>query len=107
LFFAGCVATVKIALFAPLLAEVAPVSPAEYFADGVKSRRRHRAGARGSLIKALGMVCVPPVRHGRHRREFRRHPLAFGQSELADASVSPPRHGVLRHDRCRAQPGKP
>src|SRR5579862_2162677 len=56
-FFAGCVATVVVALFAPPLAEVAlKFSPAEYFSLMVFGLVAAIVLARGSLIKALGMV---------------------------------------------------
>jgi TctA family transporter len=85
-FFAGCVATVMIALFAPPLAEVAlSFSPAEYFSLMVFGLVAAIVLARGSLIKALGMVCVgllfgmvgTDVNSGVIR-------FAFGQSEIAD-----------------------
>ena len=85
-FFAGCVATVLIALFAPPLAEVAlKFGPAEYFSLMVFGLVAAIVLARGSLIKALCMVCVgllfgmigTDVNSGVIR-------FAFGQSELAD-----------------------
>jgi putative tricarboxylic transport membrane protein len=85
-FFAGCVATVLIALFAPPLAEVAlKFGPAEYFSLMVFGLVAAIVLARGSLIKALAMVCVgllfgmigTDVNSGVIR-------FAFGQSELAD-----------------------
>src|SRR5580692_6768382 len=58
-FFAGCVATVVVALFAPPLAEVAlKFSPVEYFSLMVFGLVAAIVLARGSLIKALCMVCV-------------------------------------------------
>jgi putative tricarboxylic transport membrane protein len=85
-FFAGCVATVLIAAFAPPLAEVAlKFGPAEYFSLMVFGLVAAIVLARGSLIKALAMVCVgllfgmigTDVNSGVIR-------FAFGQSELAD-----------------------
>src|SRR3979490_363600 len=58
-FFAGCVATVMIALFAPPLAEVAlSFSPAEYFSLMVFGLVAAIVLARGSLLKALAMACL-------------------------------------------------
>jgi TctA family transporter len=85
-FFAGCVATLLIALFAPPLADVAlKFSPAEYFSLMVFGLVAAIVLARGSLVKALAMVCVgllfgmvgTDVNSGVIR-------FAFGQSELAD-----------------------
>jgi putative tricarboxylic transport membrane protein len=85
-FFAGCVATVAVALFAPPLAEVAlKFSPAEYFSLMVFGLVAAIVLARGSLIKALAMVCVglllgmigTDVNSGVIR-------FGFGQPELAD-----------------------
>jgi putative tricarboxylic transport membrane protein len=85
-FFAGCVATVVVALFAPPLAELAlKFSPAEYFSLMVFGLVAAIVLARGSLIKALAMVCVglllgmvgTDVNSGVIR-------FAFGQAELAD-----------------------
>ncbi len=85
-FFAGCVATVLIALFAPPLADIAlKFSPAEYFSLMVFGLVAAIVLARGSLLKALAMVCVgllfgmvgTDVNSGAIR-------FAFGQSELAD-----------------------
>jgi putative tricarboxylic transport membrane protein len=56
-FFAGCVATVIIALFAPPLAEVAlKFGPAEYFSLMVLGLVAATVLAHGSLIKAIAMV---------------------------------------------------
>ena len=85
-FAAGCIATVVIALFAPPLAEVAlKFSPAEYFSLMVFGLVAAIVLARGSLLKALAMVCVglllgmigTDVNSGVIR-------FAFGQPELAD-----------------------
>jgi putative tricarboxylic transport membrane protein len=85
-FFAGCVATLLIAAFAPPLAEVAlKFGPAEYFSLMVFGLVAAIVLARGSLLKALAMVCVgllfgmigTDVNSGVIR-------FAFGQSELAD-----------------------
>ena len=58
-FFAGCVATVAIAYFAPLLAELAlRFGPAEYFSLMVFGLIAAVVLARGSLLKAIGMVVL-------------------------------------------------
>jgi len=58
-FFAGCVATVIIALFAPPLAEVAlKFGPAEYFSLMVLGLIAATVLAHGSLIKAIAMVIL-------------------------------------------------
>jgi putative tricarboxylic transport membrane protein len=58
-FIAGCVATFLVALWAPPLAEVAlKFSPAEYFSLMLFGLVAAIVLARGSLLKALGMVCV-------------------------------------------------
>src|SRR2546425_6441063 len=56
-FFAGCVSTVIIALFAPPLAGVAlKFGPAEYFSLMVLGVIAATVLAHGSLIKAIAMV---------------------------------------------------
>ena len=58
-FFAGCVATAVIALFAPPLANVAlKFGPAEYFALMVLGLVACVVLAHGSLLKAIGMVVM-------------------------------------------------
>src|SRR5262245_65454674 len=58
-FVAGCIATLIIAYFAPLLAEVAlKFSPAEYFSLMVFGLVAAVVLARGSLVKAIAMVCL-------------------------------------------------
>jgi putative tricarboxylic transport membrane protein len=58
-FFAGCVATVVIALFAPPLAEVAlKFGPTEYFSLMVLGLVAAVVLAHGSLIKAISMVLL-------------------------------------------------
>src|SRR5678816_874735 len=58
-FFAGCVATVIIALFAPPLAEVAlKFGPAEYFSLMVLGLIAAVVLASGSLVKAIGMIVL-------------------------------------------------
>ncbi len=58
-FFAGCVATVVIALFAPPLAEVAlKFGPTEYFSLMVLGLIAAVVLAHGSLIKAIAMVLL-------------------------------------------------
>ncbi len=58
-FFAGCVATVVIALFAPPLAEVAlKFGPAEYFSLMVLGLVGATVLAHGSLIKAIAMTLL-------------------------------------------------
>src|SRR5882672_3032897 len=85
-FAAGCIATLVIAYFAPLLAEVAlKFSPAEYFSLMVFGLIAAVVLARGSLIKAIAMVCLgillgligTDVNSGVIR-------FAFGWPELAD-----------------------
>ncbi len=56
-FFAGCVATVILALFAPPLAELAlQFGPAEYFSLMVLGLVAATVLAHGSLLKAIGMI---------------------------------------------------
>jgi len=85
-FFAGCCATIIIALFAPPLAEVAlKFGPAEYFSLMVLGLIAATVLASGSLIKAIAMVILglmlglvgTDVNSGVLR-------FAFGVSELAD-----------------------
>jgi TctA family transporter len=85
-FFAGCVATIVIALFAPPLAEVAlKFGPAEYFSLMVLGLIAATVLASGSLIKAIAMVILglllglvgTDVNSGVAR-------FAFGVSELSD-----------------------
>jgi TctA family transporter len=85
-FVAGCIATLVIAYCAPLLAEVAfKFSPAEYFALMVFGLIAAVVLARGSLMKAIAMVCLgillglvgTDVNSGTVR-------FAFGQLELGD-----------------------
>ncbi len=85
-FFAGCVATVVIALFAPPLAEVAlKFGPAEYFALMVLGLVGATVLAHGSLIKAIAMTILglllglvgTDVNSGMAR-------YTFGLSELSD-----------------------
>jgi len=85
-FFAGCVATVIIALFAPPLAEVAlKFGPAEYFSLMVLGLVAATVLAHGSLIKAIAMVILglllglvgTDVNSGVAR-------FSFGVSELSD-----------------------
>src|SRR3989449_7299524 len=85
-FFAGCVATVIIALCAPPLAEVAlKFGPAEYFSLMVLGLIAATVLAHGSLIKAIAMVILglllglvgTDVNSGVAR-------FSFGVSELSD-----------------------
>ncbi len=85
-FFAGCVATLIVAFFAPPLAEVAlKFGPSEYFSLMVLGLVAAVVLAHGSLIKAIGMVILglmlglvgTDVNSGVLR-------FAFGVSELAD-----------------------
>src|SRR5947199_4137279 len=85
-FIAGCIATLVIAWFAPPLAEIAlKFSPAEYFSLMVFGLVAAVVLARGSLLKAIAMVCFgillgligTDVNSGVIR-------FAFGQPELAD-----------------------
>ena len=85
-FFAGCVATVVVAMFAPPLAEVAlKFGPAEYFSLMVLGLVAAIVLAHGSLLKAIAMVLLglllglvgTDVNSGVLR-------FTFGISELAD-----------------------
>jgi TctA family transporter len=85
-FFAGCVSTLIVAMFAPPLAEVAlKFGPAEYFSLMVLGLVSAVVLAHGSLIKAIAMVIFglllglvgTDVNSGVLR-------FAFGISELAD-----------------------
>jgi len=85
-FFAGCVSTVIIALFAPPLAEVAlKFGPAEYFSLMVLGLVGATVLAHGSLIKAIAMTLLglllglvgTDVNSGIAR-------FSFGISELSD-----------------------
>jgi TctA family transporter len=85
-FFAGCVATLIVAMFAPPLAEVAlKFGPSEYFSLMVLGLVAAVVLAHGSLIKAIAMVILglmlglvgTDVNSGVLR-------FAFGISELAD-----------------------
>ena len=85
-FFAGCVSTIIIALFAPPLAEVAlKFGPTEYFSLMVLGLVAAVVLAHGSLIKAIGMVILgllfglvgTDVNSGVAR-------YSFGISELSD-----------------------
>jgi TctA family transporter len=85
-FFAGCVATLIVAMFAPPLAEVAlKFGPAEYFSLMVLGLVAAVVLAHGSLLKAICMVILglllglvgTDVNSGVLR-------FAFGISELAD-----------------------
>jgi putative tricarboxylic transport membrane protein len=85
-FFAGCVSTLVIALFAPPLAEVAlKFGPAEYFSLMVLGLVAATVLAHGSLLKAIAMVIFglllglvgTDVNSGVAR-------FSFGVSELSD-----------------------
>src|SRR5947207_156433 len=85
-FIAGCIATLVVAYFAPPLAELAlKFSPAEYFSLMVLGLVAAVVLARGSLVKAIAMVCFgillgligTDVNSGVIR-------FAFGRPELAD-----------------------
>ena len=85
-FFAGCVSTLVVAMFAPPLAEVAlKFGPAEYFSLMVLGLVSAVVLAHGSLVKAIAMVILglllglvgTDVNSGVLR-------FAFGISELAD-----------------------
>ena len=85
-FFAGCVATLVVAMFAPPLAEVAlKFGPSEYFSLMVLGLVAAVVLAHGSVIKAIAMVLLglllglvgTDVNSGVLR-------FAFGVSELAD-----------------------
>ncbi len=85
-FIAGCIATLVVAYFAPPLAELAlKFGPAEYFSLMVFGLIAAVVLARGSVLKAIAMVCFgillgligTDVNSGVIR-------FAFGQPELAD-----------------------
>jgi TctA family transporter len=85
-FIAGCIATLVIAFFAPPLAELAlKFGPAEYFSLMVFGLIAAVVLARGSVLKAIAMVCFglllgligTDVNSGVIR-------FAFGQPELGD-----------------------
>ena len=85
-FVAGCIATLVVAYFAPPLAELAlKFGPAEYFSLMVFGLIAAVVLARGSVIKAIAMVCFgillglvgTDVNSGTVR-------FAFGQDELTD-----------------------
>jgi TctA family transporter len=85
-FFAGCVSTLLLAMFSPPLAEIAfKFGPAEYFSLMVLGLIAAVVLARGSLLKALGMITLglllglvgTDVNSGTQR-------FAFGLPELSD-----------------------
>ena len=85
-FIAGCIATLVVAYFSPPLADVAlKFGPAEYFSLMVFGLIAAIVLARGSVLKAVAMVCFgillglvgTDVNSGTVR-------FAFGQAELAD-----------------------
>ncbi len=85
-FFAGCVATLLLAMFSPPLAEIAfKFGPAEYFSLMALGLIAAVVLARGSLLKALGMIVLglllglvgTDVNSGTQR-------FAFGLPELSD-----------------------
>jgi TctA family transporter len=85
-FIAGCIATLVVAYFAPPLADLAlKFGPTEYFSLMVFGLVAAVVLARGSLLKAIAMVCFgillglvgTDVNSGTIR-------FAFGQSELTD-----------------------
>src|SRR5882672_2645567 len=85
-FIAGCIATLVVAYFAPPLADLAlKFGPAEYFSLMVFGLIAAVVLARGSVIKAIAMVCFgillglvgTDVNSGTTR-------FAFGQPELTD-----------------------
>jgi putative tricarboxylic transport membrane protein len=85
-FFAGTVATVLVALFAPLLSQLAlSFGPAEYFSLMVLGLVASVVMAQGSLLRAIGMVVLGlllgmtgiDVNSGTQR-------FTFGISELSD-----------------------
>ena len=107
-FFAGTVATLLLALFAPPLAEVAlKFGPADYFSLMVLGLVASVVLAQGSLLHAIGMVIARPApwacRHGcqfrraavhlRYSRTGRRHRFRGGG------------HGHVRPGRDHPQPG--
>ena len=108
-FFAGCVATRDDrAVRAAARRGRAEIRPGGIFlADGVRPRRRDRARARLAHQGARHGLRRAAVRHDRHRRQFRRHPLRLRPvGARRRRRLRRARHGVLRHDRRRAQPRK-
>ncbi len=83
-FFAGTVATVLLALFAPPLAEAALMfGPAEYFCRVVLGLVASIALASGSLLKALAMVVLGLVLGTVGQDQFTATPrFTFGSREL-------------------------
>ena len=85
-FFAGCVATLIVAMFAPPLAEIAlKFGPSEYFSLMVLGLVAAVVLAHGSVIKAVAMVILGLLL-GRVGTDVNSGVLrfAFGISELAD-----------------------
>src|SRR5256885_9695486 len=85
-FIAGCIATLVVAYFAPPLAELAlKFGPAEYFSLMVFGLIAAVVLARGSVLKAIAMVCFGILLGlvGTHRNS-RTIRFAFGQPELTD-----------------------
>src|SRR6185312_12958118 len=77
-FFAGCVATLLIALAAPPLASIAlQFGPAELLADGLRLDRSRHSGARIAAEGGRDGRARPAARPRRDRREFGRATLQF------------------------------
>ena len=106
-FFAGCVATVAIAVAAPPLTKLAQqFAPADYFSLMTLGLVFAIVLARGSIIKALGMVFLGHAAGaGRHRRQHRQHPLhPRHQRSVRRHRLRAARHGRVRHRRDHGQP---
>ena len=105
-FFAGTVATILIALFAPPLARGgAQVRPARLLlADGAGPGRLGRAGARLAAARVRHGRARPAARHGRHRREFRHRALHVRPAATRRRHrLRHRRHGHVRPRRDRPQ----
>ena len=106
-FFAGSVATLILALFAPPLAEVAlEFGPAEYFSLMVLGLVASVALASGSLLKAFTMIVLgPPAGPGRHRRRDRHAALHLRSARARRrAQLRGAGHGRVRAGRDHPQP---
>ena len=108
-FFAGCVATLLICFAAPPLAAIAlQFGPPEYFSLMVCGLIAAVVLARGSVVKAIGMVVLGLAAWPRrHRHQFRHPPLHLrpGRSRRRHR-IRRAVDGDLRHRRGRLQPRK-
>src|SRR5258705_2741078 len=125
-FFAGCAATLLIAFAAPPLAAIAlQFGPAEYFSLMVCGLIAAVVLARGSVVKAVGMVVIglllgvagTDVNSGIRRFDFGFQGLAdgiefvaismaiYGLAEVAYNLERKDEQGVVTHTVCRVGPG--